>query len=396
MTPASAAEPLYLDACATAPPAVAVLEAMALVQQRGWANPSSLHGFGLEAAEQLERARCSLAQGLGCPPDWITFCSGGTEAAALALCGAAGALAPGRLVISAVEHPAVTAAAQQLQHQGWQLVRWPVDRGGRVDLSRIDELLAPPTRLVSVIWGQSEVGTLNPVEEIGEACRSQGVVFHTDAVQVIGHRPLVLEQLPIDLLSCTAHKLQGPRGIGAVVAHPRLPLRPLLPGGGQESGRRGGTESVVLASGFAAALEQRQRFLVRGAGRDPQQDLRDQLIQRLLGLPGVRLSGHAQLRLPHHLSLLVSDQQGQPLPGRRLVQQLWRQGFAVASGTACSSGAAAPSPVLLAMGYSPVEASSGIRISLGPWLEPEQVATLPERLAAALSQAQDQLSASAS
>ena len=394
--PASAAEPLYLDACATAPTALAVLEAMAIAQQRAWANPSSLHGFGLEAAEQLERARCSLAQGLGCPPDWITFCSGGTEAAALALCGAAGALAPGRLVISAVEHPAVGVAAEQLQQQGWELTLWPVDRSGRVDLTLIDQLLAPPTRLVSVIWGQSEVGSLNPVQEIGEACRRQGVLFHTDAVQVIGHQQLALGQMPIDLLSCTAHKLQGPRGIGAVVANPRLALRPLLPGGGQEAGRRGGTESVVLASGFAAALEQRQRLLLQSGGRDPQQELRDQLMQRLLALPGVRLSGHAQQRLPHHLSLLISDRQGHPLPGRRLVQQLWKQGLAVASGTACSSGASAPSPVLQAMGYSPAEASSGIRISLGPWLEPEQMLGLPDRLEAALRQVQEQLSASAS
>jgi len=393
----------YLDASATAPPAPEVLTAMAEAGARAWANPSSLHGPGLEAADCLERSRWRMADLLDCQADQLIFCSGGTEAIHAALLGAVSGLEPGRLVITAVEHSATLAAADQLRRRGWQLAFLPVDRRGVVRVELLEALLTPPTRLVSVIWGQSEVGSLQPIEAIGARCRAAGVLLHVDAVQVVGHRRLSFSSLPVDLLSFTAHKLQGPRGIGALLVRPDLHLDPLI-GGVQEGGRRGGTEAVVLAAGFARALELADARLAAHDGQDPLTGLRDHLWQRLRHTPGLRICGvdpaESGARLPHHLSLLVSTEEGIPLSGRGLVQALWREGFAVGSGSACSSGGrgvgadarqGAPSPVLQAMGFAAPEAASGLRISLGRWNFAEDL----ERFPAALERARQRQAASA-
>ena len=359
---------IYLDSSATTPPAAAVLAEMAELQARAWANPSSLHGYGLAAAEALERSRWRCAAVLGCSPDELVFTSGGTESIHLALLGLGTTLAPGRLLISAVEHPATVAAAAQLARQGWQVRELPVDHLGRLELHALREALEPPTRLVSLIWGQSEVGTLQELETIGELCRRAGVPLHVDAVQVVGHRPVQFAALPVDLLSLAAHKLQGPRGIGALLVRRGLALQPLLAGGGQEGGRRAGTEPVVLAAGLARALE-----LSQEAEPERVAGLRDGLLETLLGLEGVRLSGpdprrEPGQRLPHHLSVLVADRAGRPLNGRALVRELWREGYAVSSGSACSSTGTTASPVLRAMGFGEAQAAAGLRLSLGPWL----------------------------
>ena len=370
----------YFDTSATTPTATEVLEAMALAQATAWANPSSLHAPGLAAAEQLERARLSLAAGLGCEPDELVVTSGGTEAIHLALLGAAAGLTPGRLVISAVEHPATLAAAAQLQQRGWSVQTVPVDRQGLLDLDALDGLLVPPTRLVSVIWGQNEVGSLQPIEAIGARCRRAGVLLHVDAVQVLGHLPITFRQLPIDFLSGAAHKLQGPRGVGVLLVRRGLALQAQLGGGGQEGGRRGGTEPVVLLSGFAKALE-------LSCATPSLAPLRDSLLPRLLSLPGVRLSGPppGDYRLPHHLSLLVASEAGLPLSGRNLVRELSRQGFALSSGSACSSSGSAASPVLRALGFGEADAASGLRISLGPWHRAADLEALVQALQMALA-----------
>ena len=370
---------IYLDSCATTPPAPEVLDVMAAVHGEAWANPSSLHGFGLAAAERLERSRQRIAEVLGCSSNQVILSSGGTESIHMALLGVAADGPPGRLVISSVEHPATVAAAAQLQRGGWQVERCPVDHLGVVDLEALESLLKPPTRLLSLIWGQSEVGTLQPIEAIGRRCREAGVLLHVDAVQVVGHQPVNFNQLPIDLLSLAGHKLQGPRGVGALLVRSDLKLKPFIGGGGQESGRRGGTEPVALVAGLAQALDLCHGRLLAHGGRDPVADLRDGLLDRLLLLPGVELSGPdpqdpaAPKRLPHHISLLMAAPGGKPISGRRLVQTIWQQGYAVSSGSACSSGRGAnpwgmaPSPILLAMGYPDPIAASGLRISLGPW-----------------------------
>jgi len=245
-------------------------------------------------------------------------------------------------------------------------------------------LLVPPTRLVSILWGQSEVGTLQPIASIGRLCRQAGVLLHVDAVQVVGHQPVDFSQLPVDLLSCAAHKLQGPRGVGALLVRHGLQLEPLI-AGAQEGGRRGGTEPVALVAGFAAALALAGGRLAAHGGADPIGPLRDQLLETLLPLEGVRLSGPAPHdpcgRLPHHISLLVADPDGRSLSGRRLVRELARRGYAVSSGSACTSGGASgASAVLLAMGYDLEVAASGLRFSLGPWLTPADLAGLPAAL----------------
>lgn len=378
------ARPLYLDACATSPPADAVQAAMAAADRDAWANPSSLHGFGLAAAEALERSRLDLASRLGADAEELLFSSGGTESIHLALRGTAARLQPGRLLISAVEHPATLAAARSLQEQGWQLERIPVDRRGMLEIEALQRLLAPPTRLVSLIWGQNEVGAVQDVTAIGALCRAAGVLLHLDAVQVVGHQPVAFQQLPVDLLSFTAHKLQGPRGIGGLLVRRGLSIEPLLGGGAQERGRRAGTEPVALAAGMAAAVRLATQRLSDNGGNDPLGPRRDALLQRLRALPGFELSGPdpqlGEPRLPHHLSLLVSDDAARPLPGRDLVRALWAEGVAASSGSACSSGAAAASAVLLAMGHSAEVAASGLRLSLGPWLSAADLDAVPAAL----------------
>ncbi|MBV2350855.1 cysteine desulfurase [Synechococcus sp. HK05] len=386
----------YLDCCATTPLAPEVAERMAMVQAEAWGNPSSLHGFGLAAAEQLERSRQGLAALLGCRSERLVFTSGGTESIHLALLGSAPALEAQvqagvrpRLVISAVEHPATAAAAVAMQQRGWEVAAVPVDRVGAVDLEVLERLLAPPTRLVSLIWGQSEVGTLQPLHTIGTLCRAAGVLLHVDAVQVVGHLPVRVADLPVDLLSLAAHKLQGPRGIGALVVRDGVTLQPCQAGGGQEGGVRAGTEPVALIAGFEAALQLAADRLLAHGGVDPTAALRDRLVEALLERPGVELSGPDPLasdqqgRLPHHLSVLVRSRGGSWLNGRQLVQALWREGWACSSGSACSSSGSSASAVLLAMGYDPAAASAGLRISLGPWHGP----ALLERLPAALDRA---------
>jgi cysteine desulfurase len=384
---------IYLDACATSPLAEEVAREMAEAMASGWANPSSLHGFGIAAADHLERSRCRVARCLAADPDEVVFVSGGSEAIHAALLGSAAVLEPGRLVISDVEHPATMAAAEWMVRLGWQVAMLPVDHHGVVRLDVLEGLLAPPTRLMSLIWGQSEVGAFQPIEAIGLRCRAAGVRLHVDAVQVVGHRRVDFSSLPVDLLSCSAHKLEGPRGIGALLVRSGLPLIPLIGGGGQERGRRGGTEPVALAVGFAAALERAEERLVAHAGQDPVTRWRDHLLPGLLELQGVRLSGpppdHPLGRLPHHLSVLVSSSGGRPLSGRGLVRALWREGFAVSSGSACASGKGPsrgqeePSPILLAMGFGQHEAGSGVRMSFGPWLREGDLSAFPAALARA-------------
>lgn len=370
----------YFDACATSPPAGAVIEAMEAVQGRAWGNPSSLHRQGLLAAEELERSRERLARALGARSEQLLFCSGGSEAAVAALWGLAVDLPPGRVLLSAVEHPAVIAGCDLLRRLGWELDVIPVDALGRIDLNAFEALLAPPTRLVSVIWGQNEIGTLAPVASIGALCRQRGIRFHTDAVQVVGHLPIDASQLPIDAISFSSHKLQGPRGIGAVLVAEGIPWVPLIGGGPQEGGRRGGTESVVLATGFACAVELAVERLTSHGGVDPIDAPRRVLQQELLQMPGCQLTGCPEHRLPHHISLLLADEHGSALSGRRIVEAMARRGIAISSGSACSSGHDRGSAVLRALGLSSPWDRAGIRLSLGPWLPKADLRALPESL----------------
>ena len=379
---------IYLDACATAPLRPGVLQRMIETQDQSWANPSSLHGFGLKASEALERSRAEIAGKLSADHNDVVFTSGATESVHLALHGLAALGSPGRLVISSVEHPAVSGAARQLSSSGWKVIEWPVDPLGRICLEHLDELLAPPTRIVSLVWGQGEVGTIQPLLNVAEACRKRGILIHTDATQVFSQGLPSWNQLPVDLLSASAHKCGGPRGIGLLMIREslRCELKPLLSGGGQEGGLRSGTESVVLAAGMSAALDQIERsnpdHLARAGNGIA--DLRDVLRDRLLSDQRLVVCGDPEHRLPHHLSLLVRDQRGQPVSGRQLVRSLDRRGLAISSGSACSSGKDSDSPVLTAMGLPAELRRSSVRISLGPWISADDLDGIVDRFHAGL------------
>jgi cysteine desulfurase len=379
---------IYLDACATAPLRPKSLERMLETQQRAWANPSSLHSFGVQAAEALERSRTEIANSLCCTPSDVVFTSGATESVHLAIHGLAASRPPGRLVISAVEHPAVSGAAHQLTSQGWDLQEWPVDHHGRIRLELLDELLAPPTAMVSLVWGQGEVGTLQPLLEVAAACRERHIPLHTDATQVLSQGLPSWTTLPVDLLTASAHKCGGPRGIGLLLTRPELrsEMPPQLSGGGQEGGLRSGTESAVLAAGMASAFSEIEpchpsRIARSGAGIA---DLRDQLRDALITDDRLAVCGDPVDRLPHHLSLIVCDHRGLPLSGRRLVRTLDLTGLAVSSGSACSSGKDSDSRVLAAMGVQPSLRRSSIRISLGPWITREDLPEIVRRFHAGL------------
>ena len=378
----------YLDGCATAPLRESVISCMIRAQQDNWGNPSSLHQIGCDAAESLERARLSIANSLGADRSNILFSSGATESAHLALLGVAKSMSPGRLVISAVEHPAVSAAAEQLIACGWTIERWPVDAYGKIQMQHLDRFLQPPTKLVSLIWGQSEVGTLQPIQAVGEACRSKRIPFHTDATQVLSQGCPNWDELPVDLLTASAHKCGGPRGIGLLLIRQEIAerIQPLFAGGEQENGLRAGTECPVLAQGMAAAFRdiascQVNQVESSGSGIAT---VRDALFDLLCQNDAIRLSGHPTERLPHHLSVLVSDRHGQPMSGRALVRALDREGIAASSGSACSSGRDSDSSVLAAMEVDPLWRRSGLRLSLGYWSDPATLPTINDRIQKAI------------
>ena len=378
----------YLDGCATAPLRESAITCMVKAQKESWGNPSSLHRIGCDAAESLERARLSIANSLGADRSDILFTSGATESAHLALLGLAKTESPGRLVISTVEHPAVAAAAEHLLACGWTVERWPVDAYGQIQMQHLDRLLEPPTKIVSMIWGQSEVGTLQPIQTVGKACRSRRIPFHTDSTQVLSQGCPNWRDLPVDLLTASAHKCGGPRGIGLLLLRQSIAerIQPLMTGGQQENGLRAGTECPVLAQGMAAAFRdigpcQASQVETSGSGIAP---LRDTLLALLCQNDSIRLSGHPTERLPHHLSVLVSDRHGQPMSGRALVRALDCEGIAASSGSACSAGRDSDSPILEAMGVDPLWRRSGLRLSLGYWIDSSTLTEISERIQKAI------------
>lgn len=357
---------IYLDHSATTPTRPEAIEAMIQSLNQAWGNPSSLHHWGETAATALETARFQVADLIAAPPESLIFTSGGTEANNLALMGVTQRLErPGHLIISSVEHAAIAQPAQQLERQGWQVTYLPVNGQGRVDPQGLEAAIRPDTRLISVIYGQSEVGTLQPIKALAAIAGQHGVLFHTDAVQVAGRLPLDMAALGVDLLSLSSHKLYGPKGVGALYVRPGVSLAPLLAGGGQEAGRRSGTEAVANIVGFGVAAALAKAELESEARRLA--GLRDRLFEQLAAVWSLQVSGDRQYRLPHHVSFLVDldDAQGKPVTGKALVRQLNLAGIAISSGSACHSGKLTPSRVLLAMGYPERLARAGIRLTLG-------------------------------
>jgi cysteine desulfurase len=359
---------IYLDYSATTPTRNEAIAAMQAALTQDWGNPSSIHEWGQRAATVVEKARMQVCSLINAPADSIIFTAGGTEADNLAIVGVARQYeTPQHLVISNVEHSAVSKTVELLEQWGWQVTRLPVDRLGRVNPKDLKLALRSNTVLVSVIYGQSEVGTIQPIQELGAIARNAGVLFHVDGVQVVGRLPVNLQELPVDMLSLSSHKIYGPQGAGALYVREGLDIVPLLIGGGQESNRRSGTQAVPAIAGFGVAAELAAEEIATETPRLIQ--LRDRLFDLLADTPELTPTGDRLHRLPHHVSFCLKEgthhRGGETLSGRAIVRQMNLAGIAISSGSACSSGKLNPSPVLLAMGYSPAEATSALRLTLG-------------------------------
>jgi cysteine desulfurase len=356
---------IYLDYSATTPIRPEAITAMQVAMQQTWGNPSSLHEWGNRSATVLQRARVQVAGLINAPADSIVFTSGGTEANNLAILGIAQQYRqPRHLIMSSVEHSAVSEPVQWLESIGWQVTRLAVDALGRVQPQALQAALQPDTVLVSVIYGQSEVGTVQPIAELGQIVRQHGrALFHTDAVQAAGRLPIDVQRLSVDLLSLSSHKLYGPQGAGALYIRPDTDLLPLLRGGGQELKLRSGTEAVPNQAGFGVAAELAALELPGEIQR--LSALRDRLWQLLAEVPELEPTGDSVHRLPHHLSFCIPVADGDRLSGKTLVRQMNLAGIGISAGSACHSGQLVPSPILSAMGYCDRIAKTGIRLTLG-------------------------------
>ena len=359
---------IYLDNSATTKPRSEAIAAAQAVLLQQWGNPSSLHDWGNRSATVLETARMQVAGLLNAfNPESIVFTSGGTEADNLAILGIARQYStPQHIIISSVEHSAINEPAKLLEQWGWQVTRLPVNKYGRVNPLDLQTALQENTVLVSIIYGQSEVGTVQPIERLAKIAKEHGCLFHTDAVQVVGRLPIDVQQLDIDLLSLSAHKIYGIQGAGALYIRTGVKLVPLLGGGGQELKTRSGTQAVPAIAAFGVAAELAAAEIKTEASR--QRELRDRLFDLLADYPCLETTGDRLYRLPHHVSLILSDRfaaQAQDITGKTIVRQLNLAGIGISAGSACHSGKLNPSPTLLAMGYDANAAKRGIRLTLG-------------------------------
>lgn len=356
--------PIYMDNHATTRIDPRVLEEMLPYFTDKFGNAGSRHSFGLEAKEAVERSRVKIASLIGAASREIIFTSGATESNNLAIKGVAAAHKnrKSHVITTVTEHKAVLDPCKRLEQQGFQITRLPVDQFGRISAKQVEEALTDNTLLVSVMVANNEIGTLQPIKDIGHLCKEHGVIFHTDAVQALGKVPISVDELCIDLLSLSAHKIYGPKGVGALYIRrtdPRLLIEPMIEGGGQEGSLRSGTLAVPSIVGLGEACElcgiempEESAYLRR---------LRDRLHQGITArLEGVILNGHSTERLPGSLSLSFPH-----VEGGSLAMSMSVKGVAVSSGSACNSSNVAPSFVLKALGLSDELAQSTIRFGIG-------------------------------
>ena len=371
---------IYVDNNATTPLAADVALAMSQAYQSAFLNPASQHQAGQRARRRLEDARETILNLLGAETtsfasDRLIFTSGGTEANNLALCGLGGS-DPGQIIISSIEHPSISEAAQQLAQKGMQVRILPVDQGGVVQLDPLAKWLESRTRLVSVMLGNNETGALQPIEEIAAICHEKGVPLHVDAVQAVGKIPLNFRQLDAAAMTITPHKFHGPRGIGALILDDRVKLNPMMFGGSQQLAIRPGTESVELAIGFERSLQLAIEALPEAARS--MRELRDRLEMLLLELLSpdqVVINAKDSPRLPHtsNVSFPGIDRQA-------LVMALDMAGVACSTGSACASGSSQPSPTLIAMGLEEAVISGSIRLSLSRFTTQPEVDEVASRI----------------
>lgn len=363
---------VYLDHAATTPVDPRVVEAMLPFWSEAWGNPSSIYSKGREAARALNQARERLAGLLHADPAEVIFTSCGTESDNLAIRGVAfaqrGRGKGNHIITSAVEHHAVSHTVEQLAKRfGFEATFVPVDRYGRVEPAAVEEAIRPDTVLITMMYANNEVGTIQPIARIGEIARAHGIPFHTDAVQAGGALSLDVNALNVDLLSLSAHKFYGPKGAGLLYVRKGTPLWPMQTGGSQERNRRAGTENVAFAVGMAKALELADAELEETNRRLT--TLRDRLIAGVLErVPDVELSGHPTERLPNNASFVVKY-----VEGESMLLSLDMKGIAASSGSACTSMSLEPSHVLTAMGYPPEVAHGSLRLTLGKGTTQEDI-----------------------
>ncbi len=383
---------IYCDASATTPPLKEVIEQVSLVQRDFWANPSSIHNQGLLAAEILERSRLSIANNLGAYPEQVLFTSGATESINLALLRATENLDKGRLIISSVEHSSVEIVSTKLKKNGWEVSHWPVDHFGRVKLSLLDDILSAPTKLVSMIWGQSEIGTIQPIHQIGRECRKRGIIFHVDASQVLSQGYFNWNSLPIDLLSASGHKIRGPKGIGLLLIRNPEIIFPQYFKGSQKANFRPGTESVSLISGLSLAISNlcKTTSIITPEcipGNHNVNNLTLGLRRQLENISNLSFTGDPINRLPHHISFVLVDCNSKPINGRGFVRLLSKLGVYASNGSACDSSSNDPSRILEAIKVDRSLWKSGVRLSLGDWLTYEDTQQLPKLICTAIGNA---------
>ena len=367
---------VYADNAATTKLSPAVLEAMMPYLTEEYGNPSSLYRFGNHAKRAIEQARKEVADVLGAEPFEILFTGGGTEADnwVKEIMRSLKARGKNHFITSAVEHHALLHSAQRLQKEGFEVTFIPVDREGQIDPEQVRAAIRPETGLVSIMFANNEIGTIYPIKEIGAICRQAGVLFHTDAVQAAGHLPINVKEMNIDLLSLSAHKFHGPKGVGAFYCRRGIPLPSLIDGGAQERGKRAGTENVAGIVGLGAALRLANEEMSEASARVSA--MRDRLIDGILKtVPMCRLNGPRHNRLPGNCNISFLG-----IEGESLLLRLDLAGIAASSGSACASSSLDPSHVLLAIGLPHEVAHGSVRLSLSDYNTEEDVDYILEKL----------------
>ena len=351
---------IYADNAATTKISQTAMKAMISAMENSYGNPSSIHQIGMAANDALQTAREQIARCLGCMPKEIFFTSGGTESDNQAIMSAAmlGAKQNKRHIIStAFEHHAVLHTLRRLKEQGFEIQLLDVGAEGNITAAQVEEAIRPDTCLVTVMFANNEIGSVLPIAEIGEVCRAHGVLFHTDAVQAAGHIPVNVKKQNIDMVALSAHKFHGPRGIGALYVKRGIELTSLMEGGGQERGKRPGTENLPAIMGMAAALKEECTLMEQNEAKVIA--MRDRLIQGLSQIPYSILNGSREKRLPGNVNFCFEG-----VSGESLLLLLDSRGICASSGSACASGALDPSHVLLSLGLAPEIAQGSLRISL--------------------------------
>jgi cysteine desulfurase len=351
---------IYLDHAATTPMRHEILDVMRTYFLERFGNPSSLHAYGLEARKAIEDAREQIAHTIGATPPEIVFTSGGTESDNMALRGVlrAGSGESDHIITSAIEHPAVLETCKFLEQRGQEVTYVSVDVDGRINPSEVEEAIRDNTRLISIMHANNEIGSIQPIAEVGAIAASHGVYMHTDAVQSVGKVPVDVAALNVDMLSISSHKIYGPKGVGCLYVRKGTRLKPLIFGGGHERGLRSGTENVSGIVGFSEAMRLASEDF---ADNVRIQRLRDELIDAVLReIPDTRLNGGKERRLPNNANFSFSY-----IEGESLVLRLNAKGIAGSTGSACSSKKLEPSHVLLAIGLDPVDAHGSLRLTLG-------------------------------